>query len=132
MLLPEPGDVPDANRLVEGGGDNKILFWMKLSAHGIVIMAGHRAYLAILGSGATLRLLDLLREPMRINIALLDGRESTYGSASSICEWSLIHVSKLRTDLMYAPTVVGAAHDPGQLVVEENGANVIQVAIECE
>jgi len=34
---------------------------------------------------------------------------------------------------MYAsPTVVGAAHDPRQLVVEEDGANVVQVAIQRE
>jgi len=66
---------------------------MELCAHGVVVVAGHSTYLVALGGGASLRLLDLLREPMRISIASLSGRENTYGSASSIYEWSLIHVS---------------------------------------
>ena len=32
----------------------------------------------------------------------------------------------------YALTVIGAAHYPRQLVVEEDGADIVQVAVQCE
>lgn len=79
-----------------------------------------------------MELLDLLREPIRISNASLSRRGSTYGFASSIYGLSLIFVSHHPADLMYAPTVVGAAHDPRQLVVEEDSADVVQVAVQRE
>jgi hypothetical protein len=42
VLLPQPRDVPNANRLIERGGNDKVLLRVELSAHGVMVMASHR------------------------------------------------------------------------------------------
>lgn len=41
VLLPQAGDVPDADGLVQGGGGNEVFGGMELSTHHIVVVAGH-------------------------------------------------------------------------------------------
>jgi hypothetical protein len=43
VLLSQAGDVPNADGLIEGGGNDEILFRMELGTHSIVIMASHSA-----------------------------------------------------------------------------------------
>lgn len=76
---------------------------------------------------------DLLNEPVNVSFVLNEVVEgSTYGSANSIYEWSLFRVSHCPADPLHALTVVGAAHYPRELVVEEDGPDIVQVAVQCE
>lgn len=68
---------------------------------------------------------DLLNEPVNVSFVLNEVVEgSTYGSANSIYEWSLFRVSHCPADPLHALTVVGAAHYPRELVVEEDGPDM--------
>ena len=76
---------------------------------------------------------DLLNEPVNVSFVPNEVAEgSTYGSANSIYEWSLFCVSHCPADPLHALTVVGAAHYPRELVVEEDGPDIVQVAVQCE
>lgn len=57
---------------------------------------------------------------------------STYGSANSICGWSLLQVSRHLARWQHALTVIGATQYPWQLVVEEDGSDIVQVTVQCE
>lgn len=43
VLLSEPGNIPDADRLIQGGRNNQIVFGVELCTHHIVIVTGHGA-----------------------------------------------------------------------------------------
>ena len=43
VLLAQAGDVPDADRLIEGSRNDEILLGVKLSTHGVVVVASHGA-----------------------------------------------------------------------------------------
>lgn len=75
----------------------------------------------------------LLREPAHVSSGhwwTMWG--CTYGSASSRYEWSLRAVSSFAASRCHELTVVGATQYPRQLMVEEDGADIVQVAVECE
>lgn len=41
-------------------------------------------------------------------------------------------ISTAPTCLLCALTIIGAAHDPRQLVMEEDGSDIVQVTVQCE
>ena len=41
VLLPQSRDVPNANGLIEGGGNDQVFLGVELSAHHIMVMTGH-------------------------------------------------------------------------------------------
>lgn len=43
VLLSEPGNVPDTDSLIEGGGHDEIFFRVELGAHSVMIVSGHSA-----------------------------------------------------------------------------------------
>ena len=80
-----PRTIPNANSLVEGGGNDEVLLGMELGAHDVVVVARHGAE-----QGAVLP----VPYPNRL--------------------------------------VVTSTDNPRKLVVEEDGADVVQVAVECK
>lgn len=77
-----PRTIPNANSLIEGGGNDEVLLGVELGAHDVVVVARH---------GAEQRAVLPVPYPNRL--------------------------------------VVTSTNNPRELVVEEDGANVVQVAV---
>ena len=85
ILLAQPGNVPHANRLIEGRGDDQVLRQMELRAHDVVIVAGE--------------------------------------DVDAVAGLPVPDAHRL---------VVRAADDPRVFVVEKGGADVVEMAEQCE
>lgn len=127
VFLPQPRDIPNTDGLVERGRDDQVILGVELRAHGVVVMAGHGAYLAGLGAFAAMETTTYsMNLHQLVIIRILGGKDSRF------CQFHIRMVSAnavvshcLDTDVGAPLTVIRAAHYPWQLVVEEDGADIV-------
>ena len=113
VLLAQTRNVPHSDRLIERGRDDEIVLWVELGAHGVVVVAGHGAY---------------CMEKMCQRLPSASCYSSDDGKHGENCLTQRSVLPVPYSDGL----IVGTRDDPRELVVEEDGAHIIEMATEGE
>lgn len=97
-----------------------------------MVVTSHGANFATLGVLDNALRRNLLSDPRIVSSRSAEVFMKTYDFANSIYGWFLIHISIFHQVQLRVLTVIRTAHYPWQLVVKEDGSDIVQMAVQGE